>query len=350
MIKQLLLMSALVLITSCGQKSVIKNDVKARTMAEAYGDGDLVIRPLFMPLSDQAISRYDSPVEKVDFIAGGFARMFMNLGTGMGLGRAQLTLIQPVPSIPTDIIKSTKLKRLFFYIEPKEGKNRWSSFFRRVIKGQGSVTFDFLDKLAMKMSSVNQDKFDSWYPEFEAKSLKRRDFTPLQTLFEEADVYEEVLNPYQEKSLVILKYDKDQKQKYLKNNKNGFMYIVHAKQPAKTKKYLLNHPQFRGYFKQIHMLNETLVIELVKDPVVEEGFRVILSEEASLMDQFKIDLIEECTERTCLDMEVPDVDILPMISRGNALKIDAYINADKAPETFQLKGFLEFEVKLKLTF
>jgi hypothetical protein len=53
---------------------------------------------------------------------------------------------------------------------------------------------------------------------------------------------------------------------------------------------------------------------------------------------------------TCLDMEVPDVDILPMIARGNALKIDAYINANKAPESFQLKGFVEFEIKLKLTF
>jgi hypothetical protein len=343
-------MSTLVLLTSCGQKSVIKNDVKARTTAEAYGDGTHVIRPLFMPLSDQAISSFDSPVERVDFVAGGFARMFMNLGAGMGLGRTQLTLVQPVPSIPTDIIRGAKLKRLFFYIEPKEGGTRWSTLLRRVIRGQGSVTFDFLDKMAMKISSVHQDKFESWYPEFEAKSLKRRDFTPLQALFEDADVYKEIVDPYQEKSLVILKYDKDQKHKFLKNNKNGFMYIVHAKQPAKTKKYLLNHPQVRGYFKQIHMLNETLVIELTKDPVVEEGFRVILSENATLIDQFKIDLIEECTEMTCLDMEVPDVDILPMIARGNALKIDAYINANKAPESFQLKGFVEFEIKLKLTF
>ena len=61
-------------------------------------------------------------------------------------------------------------------------------------------------------------------------------------------------------------------------------------------------------------------------------------------------MIEECSEQTCLDVKVPDVDLLPLIVKGNALKIDAYINANKAPDSFQLEGFMEFEVKLKLTF
>lgn len=339
----------LALLTSCGQKSVIKNDIQSKTMAEAYGDGEHVIRPLFMPLSDQAISAFDSPVEKVDFVAGGFARVFMDLGASMGMGRTQLTLTQPVPEIPTDVIKGAKIKRLFFYIEPKKGENRVTTLWRKLIRGQGDVNFNFLDKMALRISTSHQDKFESWYPKFDYQSLKKKDFTPLQREFEDPDYAQEV-DLRKQDSIVVLKYDGSNRDKYLKNNKYGVMYVLRAKEPAKTKKYLMKHPQFRNYFKQIHMLNETLIVELNKDPVVEEGFRVILSENAVLMDQFKIDLIEECTKDTCLDLEVTDIDLLPLISRGNALKIDAYVNADKAPDSFQLKGFVEFEVKLKLTF
>ncbi len=350
MLKQILFFAIIASLTSCGQKSIIKADIKSETMAEAYGDGQYVIRPLFMPLSDQAISAFDSPVEKVDFIAGGLARMFLNLGASMGLGRAQLTLVQPVPEIPTDVIKGAKIKRLFFFIKPKKGESRWSTWFNKYIRGQGDITFDFLDKMALKLTSHRQEKFESWYPSFDYKGLKKKDFTPLQALFEKKELFDESVNLEKENSLVILKYDQANKLKYLKNNQYGATYIVYTKKPAQTKKYLLNHPQFKDYFEQIHMLNETLVVELKKDPIVEEGFRVVLSEQAELVDEFKIDLIEECSEQTCLDVKVPDVDLLPLIVKGNALKIDAYINANKAPDSFQLEGFMEFEVKLKLTF
>ena len=348
--KQILFAVVALSFMACGQKSIIKNDVKPQTTAEAYGDGEYVIRPIVMPLSDQAISAFDSPVEKVDFVAGGFARMFMNLGTSMGMGRVQLSLTQPLPEIPTDIIHGAKIKRLFFYLEPKKGDARWKTWLKKIIRGQGDVTFGFLDKLALKISAHNQENFVSWYPEFETKSLKKKEFTPLQALFESETIEDSTGVINDNNSLVVLKYARDNREKYLRNNKFGLMYIIRTRQPAKTKKYLSKHPQFRGYFKQIQMLNETLLVELKKDPVIEEGFRFVLSENPELVDKFKIDLIEECTQDTCLDLEVPNTDLLPLMVKGNALKIDAYMNADRAPESFQLKGFVEFEVKLKLTF
>jgi hypothetical protein len=343
-------LAILALFSSCGQKSIIKAQVESRTTAEAYGDGEFVVRPLFMPLSDQAISAFDSPVEKIDFIAGGFARMFMNLGASMGMGRAKLTLTQPVPEIPTDVIKGAKIKRLFLYIQPKKGKERESNFFRRFIFGQGDVNFNFLDKLAIKLTSTREEKFESWYPTFEYSGLRKREFTPLQALFEDENLYDESVNLHKENSMVILKYDRENKGKYLKNNKTGLMYILHTKKPAQSKKFLLKHPKLNNYFKQIHMLNETLVVELKKDPVIEEAFHMILGEEADVVEKFKIDQIEKCEENTCLDLEVPENDLLPLIAQGNALKVDAYLNASKAPDSFQLEGFMEFEVKLKLSF
>ncbi len=98
------------------------------------------------------------------------------------------------------------------------------------------------------------------------------------------------------------------------------------------------------------MLNETLVVELKEDPNVEEGFRLVFADDAKSMERFKIRNIEPCTDETCLDLQVPDMDLMPLLLEDNAIRFDAYINSRKAPESFQLKGFAEFEVKMKLTF
>lgn len=345
----LIIVGLLLTFVGCGQKSTIKSHVKSETMAETYGDGEHVIRSLFLPLSDSRMT-YNSPVEKVDFIAGGLARMVLDLGAGMGIGRIKLNMVQPIPEIPTDVIKGVKVKRMFIYLEPKEGQKRWKTILNKVLFGQGDVTFGFLKQLAVKMSSVHLDKFESWIPKFsDPEKLGRKEFTPLQAQFEEeGEVYDPDLG--NEKSMIILKYDQAHRDRYLRTNKHGKMYIIQARQPAQTKKYLLKHPQFRNYFKNIHMLNDTLVVELKEDPIVEEGFRLVFADDAKSMDRFKIKNIEPCTEETCLDLQVPDVDLMPILIHENGIRFDAYINSKRAPESFQLKGFAEFEVKMKLTF
>lgn len=352
------------LFIACGKKSEIRNAIEAETTAEAYGDGEHIIRPLVMPLADRENMRFDSPLSKLDFVAGGFAKMFMDLGAGMGMGKMQLTMIQQIPEIPTEYIKGAKLKRLFFYIEPPEGEKRWKSYWRRLVTGATDVSFKFLDKLAVKVSTHKIHNPISWIPLFEYKSLNGRDYSPLQRVFEEDSDINQVVSQENYREAVIVKYDKDEKEKFLKNKNYGSIFIMNSKEPGRAKRFLMDHPKMKDFFTQINLLEDSLIIELKKDPVVEEGFRVIMAEEVARMaqeaqeeettgkkkDNVDIMMIEECTENTCLDLAVSDLDLLPMIVKNNGLKIDAFIDARKVPASFKLKGFIEFEVKLKLTF
>jgi len=350
-IKAMLALILLANIFSCGQKSEVSTDIRSESLAEKYGDGEYLIRPFYLPLSDKVISTYDSPVDKVGFIVGGFARVFMDLGAYMGMGQTQLALIQPVhPIMSNDIIKGVKIKRLFFYLEPKENQHRWKSIMWRLARGQGDVTFGFLDQMALKISSTHEEQITSWFPKFEFQNYEKKDFELMKTLFEEPTIKGNVKVQDGADSLMILKYERSNKKKYLRNSKIGKMFIIHTEKPGLTKKHLLSSTKFRGLIKKVHMVDHTLLVELYNVPLAEKDFRVSFLDDNTLINSYKVSLVEECSEQTCLDLEVTESDLISLINKGNALKINAYIDASRAPDSFQLKGFAEFEVKLKMSF
>lgn len=326
---------------ACGQKSSIKNAVDSQTIAEAYGDGEYTILPLVMPLSDQELARFDSPLGKIGFIAGGFAKMFMNIGAGMGMGKVRMSLIQQVPQIPAEYFKGARVKRVFFYIEPVKNNKREMSWYQRVFIGRENVDFKFIEKIVVKLASHHVENTESWMPMFDSRNLGRFESSPLESAFQQ--------EPLKNESYIV-KYKAKRKEDYLQNDAQGRIYIINTHEPVKTKKFLLNHPKMKGYFKRLHMLNKSLLVELEKDPVVEEGLKVILSESAVELEQLGVRLIEPCTKDTCMDFKVPDSNLVPIFLKDNAIKLDAYIDAGKVPDSFQLKGFIEFEIKLKLTF
>lgn len=351
MLKHLILVAVLLACFGCGEKSVIKNDVKAVRTSEAYGDGNFTIIPMVIPISDEMISSYDSPLAKVGFIAGGFARLFMDLGASMGMGKMQLSLVQPIPEIPSDHLKEIRIKRLFFYIEPTAGK-RDRAWYLRYLTGRDDVNFKFLDKIAVKLSTekILENK-GGWVPTVETKSIKRKDSSPLQDLFEKREFdYGQVVDAEKAKEIILLKYDKAESDLYLRNDKFGTIYIINTIKPVKTRKFLSEHPILKDYFKRVHILNKSILVELEKDPVAEEGFKLVMSEYAAELEELGISLIEPCNEKTCMEFGLADVNLLPLITKNNGIKLEAFIDAGKVPESFKLKGFIEFEVKLKLTF
>ncbi|HXH74900.1 MAG TPA: hypothetical protein VNJ08_08040 [Bacteriovoracaceae bacterium] len=337
-------------VCGCGNKSVIKNAVKAQTTAEAYGDGEFTILPLVLPLSDQEISSFDSPLGKIGFVAGGFAKMFMNLGASMGMGKVKLSLIQQVPEMPKEYFKSAKVKRIFFYIEPKKIHEREMSWFQRVFNGRENVNFKFLDKIAVKLSSHHVENTNSWIPLFDSKTIEKKERTPLQNLFEKKGELTGDVNLEDENQVILVKYDGDHRNTYLQNDNYGKIYIINTHEAALTRDFLMNHPKLKGYFKRIHILNNSILLELEKDPILEEGFNVILAENAVELEKLGVKHIEPCTKETCMDLKIPDINLAPLIMKDNAIKMDAFIEAGKVPDSFQLKGFIEFEIKLKLTF
>jgi hypothetical protein len=354
-------MALLLLLAGCGQKSVIKNDVVAKRTSEAYGDGKHTIIPIIIPLSDQSIAAFESPLKKMAFVRG-FAKMFFDLGASLGLGKAQLSMIQPIPELPTDYLKDVKIKRLFFYIEPhadcgasdnpesacrKEKLQRRFSWVKRIFRGFSNVDFNFLDKVAVKAYPRPMQNITNWLPMVEVKELNRKAFHPLQAIFEE----DAVMNKEDARELILLKYSKKTKEQDTKPLAPIFILnIKEGESPARTKNFLIDYPKFRGFFKRIHIMNKSLLVELKNDRITLESVENVLAENAQEIEDMGIETIEQCTENTCLDLKIPAVNLVPLIEKSNGIQIDSYIDVGKVPSGFQLKGFIEFEVKLDLPF
>lgn len=344
-------------VAACGQKSVVKTDVPPQTLASTFGDGKLV-RWRFPVLITTDPS--ETPVE-AGFLFGGIARMFANLGVALGAGKTEMYFHQPTPEIP-EMFQDVRLKRVFFYIEPEKNASRRANWFSRFFKGKGDVDFNFIDKLILRvrpevadMKKVclieDQGKFAPLFPCKDPslnseKTDRYMSYFKVPTPEEEPDLSE--LDEF-----VIVKYDGEKKKKHVMNQERGAMYMFRTERPGVTYHFLENNPIYSKLIVNKVTLDNVILVELKKDPsnVTREIFENQLSEDADYIDRtLGVEEIEECNDSICLDVKVEPANLLPFLKRLNSNRIDAFVEASKIPETFQLKGFVEFEVGLNTGF
>jgi hypothetical protein len=324
--KSAFLLGLVLLSSSCGQKSMIKSHVEAR----ALGDGEFITFPVVVPLSDKAISSFKSPIGDMNPLFRGFASSIMNLGASMGAGKTRLTLTQPIPEIPDAYLASIKIKRIFFFIEGNDKKE----------------SFEFLRKLAVKVSPRTIEKdYPSWEPIVETDSFNDNELSYFSSLFRSKRDRHAQNWEKNSPGLLLIKYNEDQREASFLGEEVGAINIIQTEKPNATRKYLEDN--YGAYFTRIHTLNKSILIEFKKNPVHEEMFKARLSADALKVEELGIGEINPCSNNVCMDLKVPDTNLIPMLKKGNALKIDSYIDPKYAPKSFQLKGFLEFELKIK---
>ncbi len=354
--KQLLFMCLIFGLMGCGQKSVIKTDVKAKTFAEAYGDGKLLRRSFPLLITTDP---FDSPLPDLGFIAGGIAKMVANIGVALGAGRTEMYFHQPTPEFP-EMFKEVRIKRVFFYIEPKTNGERRTNWFSRIFKGRGDVDFDFIKKLVIRLKPETPDMKKvcmvpdqgKYEPLFPCKD-------PTLTI-EKTDRYLDyfkVLPPEVEPDLaeldefVLLKYDGNKKEKHIMNSERGIMYMIRTSRPAETFHFFDTRKGYGRAIEDMKALDNVILVELKKGPANKELFENQLSKDAEYIDSnLGVEQIEECNPSICLDVRVEKANLVPFLQRFNSNRIDAFIDAGKVPETFQLKGFLDLEIGAELPF
>lgn len=340
------------LLCGCQRKSEILNPIAPVKLAVTHGDGEHVILPMILPLSDKMIAGFDSPAEKINFLLGGFARIFMDFGTTLGLGKTHLTLVQPLPLNLTDSpLKGLKIKRVFFYIEPKDGVERIKSWFEAIIFGQRDVSFRFLRKIGAIISPFEaKGEFDSWTPKFEYKDLNNENEKVFKKIFDKNSYNYRNFTTGREKSVTLFNYRKRDLRSYLNNYFKSKVVMIKSEQAHKIKKILATGDFFPNVVKNSFVLNKTVLVELKNLENIDELFKNEFLNTISSNKEIILDSYERCNQKICLDLNVTDTDLMPLISNYNAVKIDAFVDAGSAPESFQLSGFIEFEVKIKMTF
>lgn len=362
----LLTLALLVLNTGCGQKSTIKNAVPSQRIADAYGDGKNVIRYPTFPLSDSALA-YSTPLPGFAPIAGGILKFVGNIfAANTNMGRMAYSYTQPITPYLSEIpeeLESVRLKRFMFYMKPS-GKQRFRDILSRFFLGKGHVTFDFLDKLVVNVETVSVDDPDNYIPTLIEKDYTNKEFGRLLEIFEKWYRPAEVVDLEKAKSAVILRYHSKVKNKDTNLNDYGNIHYIEVnpeipaglpeskilelkeRATAATKHFLMDQPKMKGIYERILLLENSLLIELKKDLVADETFKSIISESAEELERLGVNFIDTCTPKSCLELKVPDINLVPIARKGNSLKFDAVIFADRVPESFKLKGFVEFEVKV----
>jgi hypothetical protein len=343
--------SVFFLLSGCGKKSVIKNHVEAEKLACAYGDCRHIIKSVTFPLDNSALA-FKTPLPGLGPIAGGIVKFVGDIfAKNTNQGRLEISYTQPIPEIPNEV-HSVRLKRFFFYMKPVDKKRRSfrssvQDWINRYILGRGHTTFAFLDKIAVRLSATDVYDPDTYVPSLLNKLDNEDAEDSLMKLFDE-NYRQSVVDTEVAQDLILLKYHKKKKAQDTSSKQYGKIhYLETTKDPADVKKFLLSQLNFKGNYKRILLLEKSLLIELEKDPVCDEIFKNLMISKAEEMGkELGVNFIDTCTEDSCLEVNVPDVNIIPIARKGNALKLDAIIHAADVPESFKLKGFVEFETRI----
>lgn len=338
---------------SCGKKSEITPIFEAIPLKDSHGDGKYAVFTVKLPLSDQSLASYDSPLDPSQGVSripliGDVLRLVtqssFNLGAQLGLGKQNIIINQPLPDLETPYLNSISIKRVFFHIDQKkvvveQAPSMWERF-RDFLRGGSKTDFSFIKELSINFRAVLLDEApSSLVPEVITDVDPKRDLLSA----------EEIANlPRALRPVEILKYVRKNRDEALLNKDRGAMFVVYGESPVRLRSVLKRVPDIGVLVKEMVVINKTLFVELnANDKESQEKFNQILDDNEAELSDAGIVKVDACDADTCMDVKVNNQNMLPLLKSGNQLRIETFINSSKVPsKSFQLKGFIEFEVKL----
>lgn len=338
------------LFSGCGQKSTIKNNVEAEKLACAYGDCKHIIQNLTFPLDDPSFA-FKTPLLGLGPIAGGLIKFVGDIFARTKGGRVEFSYIQPVPELP-ESLHAVRVKRLFLYMKPKKSsglnEEEEAGFVRenleRYVLGKEKTNFDFIGLLGMRLSATVIKESHTYEPIF--KEGLGSEISNFMNLFENS-YRSGVVDTEIARELMLVKYQNTTKKSDTVYKKFGRIhYLETTKDPAAMKKLFQDSPEFQGHYKRIVLLRNSILIELNKDPVANEMFKFVMARYDSTLKDLGLNFVDTCSEKKCLELKIPEVNLVPFAEKGNALKLDALLQPHVVPDSFNIKGFVEFEVKI----
>mgnify|MGYP006864793823 CR=1 FL=1 len=348
------------MLVSCGEKSKVVPLFPATPLSQTqgYGDGEHAVFTIKMPLSDKSIDTYDSPIDPNTGLSRvpllGDALRFMtqalfNLGAEFGLGKSNITINQPIPDLNSPYLKSISVKRVFFHIDntieedarPRNIIARVFNSIRGIIRGQANLDFSFIRELnvMLKMEKSDVEPID-FVPEIITEDGENRPPRPRHDSIEIGAVG----GP---RMIELLNYKRKNRDEVLRNNERGAMFVVYTDKPVQVRAFLRKDKDLSALIKEMVIVNKTLVVELTGQETVAEAFFELMRNYEEEMAQSGITKIDTCNKDICMDVKVNEQNMMPMLLQGNKLRIETNVDASRVPpKSFQLKGFIEFEVKL----
>lgn len=343
----------LLFVASCAQESKVDPLFPAVRINESHGDGNQAVFTVKIPLSENSIDDQQSPIDPDTGLARvpllgeilrlvGKSTVNFALGTNLARGERSLTIKQPLPDLNEPVLKHISIKRLFFHIAPKNPLERPRQefilfrWFRRILRGNENLDFNFIQGLDIDMRMERAEvPVDSYLPCVVDETDPRK--CPRGTSMDEKGDALPRLN--------FIHYRTNKRTEHL--NVLGSVIIAHTDRPVRLRQFLRSHREFDAVIKEITLINKNLVIELRVDRLAQEKFYALMERFEDDIADLDIPLFTECKNFNCMDMRVSNQNLLPMLREGNLLNIQTRMDLIRAPNrNFQLKGFIEFEVRV----
>lgn len=329
----------------------------AVSLSESHGDGKLAIFTVKLPLSESSISTVSSPIDPRSGVSqvpilGDVLRLVgqaaFNVATKFGVANQKIILSQPLPELDDEIIKHVSIKRVFFQIEQteaqEEARRRRRNFIgrafggvRSLIRGKTRMDFDFINELKINMRMAHAGgEVSSWLPDVIFPDDHPERFES-ELRIAQAD---------QEKPFTLMKYEKKNRKQVTNNATMGTIFTLYTDEAVAVQRVLRKHEEFAPLIKEMSKVGKSLIVELNGREKEKKEFELLMRKYQGELQEFKIRK-NICDDETCMDLKVDQRNLLPMLMRGNTLKIDTTMKLEEVPPTsFQMRGFIEFEVRV----
>lgn len=335
--KYFLLSSLSLSLIGCGQSSKIKGAIPAEPFS-----GPAHVSTLTYDSEKVIPLKFSFPIEPTPFettlpklgpvtpVVNELVKLLLKVGTVSGTLKFRLN--QPIPELPSEYAQTVKLARVFFVLQ--------------------NENINFINKLAVMVTPKrirNDDGIMTASPTEEVEMTKQEKRAHFE-MFDENSITGKMASERRDKEVLVLKYDRLQMNKYLKPLNKKFIYLIHSSNPAA----IMDHIVFTmGYHKKkllktTQLMMDSVLVELVPDNAVRANFEREL-QILSTGYEFGYKGHETCDSLriSCLDLKIPDIELMELVFRENSLQIEAFVDVNRAPKTFGLKGFIEIEGGVK---
>lgn len=335
--KYFLLSSLSLSLLSCGQSSKIKDPIAAEPFRSKVQVDTLKFDPEnVIPL------KFSFPIEPTPFestlpqlgpvtpVVNELVKLLLKVGTVSGTLKFRLN--QPIPELPSEYAHSVKLSRVFFVLQ--------------------NENINFINKLAVMVTPKkirNDSGIMTSSPTEEIKMSKQEKKAHFE-MFDDNSITGKMANERRDKDVLVLKYDRTQVEKFLKPINKKFIYLIHSSNPAAIMDHIVFTMEYqkKGLLKTTQLMMDSVMVELIPDHAVRANFEKEM-QVLSTYHEFGYKGHETCdsVKINCLDLKIPDIELMELVFRENSLQIEAFVDVNRAPKTFGLKGFIEIEAGVK---
>lgn len=404
MTKILLIVLCGIFIISCKETSDIKPLARAKTISEKFdaqvskGSKEITI-PIKISLTQNLLPRYDLqdilgeeteeteeglenkddqslPQEQKSFLKRFTSKLksaikyrLYNLGLSVGIQNTYKISFAygDFPEIDSKYIKSLKMKKLFFAIEPCDIEDV-ECHIQREDKPSSLL---FLKKFFLNISALQTSEdlafLSDNYDEAVIYPLKKEEFNEAvskalgkqPTDFNDLEHRDPVSGKidggiFYDLNVAMLdgkkisnELNQLKKNKHKRDDGKVFIARVESGRVIEAKNFFTK-PAFKNIVKDITILKRSLFIELYSPELRGSFFRTVNSQSINMRDVGVYD-IEGCTLETCAEVKVNPINLVPMLEKSNKIKFDTYISVNELDANdFRYSGFLELEIKLEL--